>query len=409
MPRSALTPTVRRVRLREVYPRVAGRLTREDAVDAALALLMAAAATLETLSGNYDEGPEWLVVVTGLLLTLPLALRRRYPVGVYALVLVMIVVQAIVLGSNEGVGIFFGLLVSVYTLAAHRPLRPALIGLLALLPVIAFSNWRANGNPFEDLSFIVALNGGAWVAGRIVWSRQRLVEQLSAQAVELERGRAAEARLAAAEERARIARDLHDVIAHSVSVMVVQAEAAEALLPDAERSGQALHAIQDTGRSTLAELRHLLGALDDRPAPDANGRTGRHPSPRLGDADRLVGQLRDAGLDVSLHVEGQSVDIPSGVDIAAYRILQEALTNALRHAGRTRVEATVRITTDEVVVDVVDQGPVASSTHQFTTTNAGRGLVGMRERVALYGGQVESGPAGPGFRVRACIPVRTSE
>ncbi|HET6728301.1 MAG TPA: histidine kinase [Jiangellaceae bacterium] len=395
--------------VREVWPRVAGRLTRDDWVDAALAVLMAAVTTIETLSGNYDEGPVWLVVVTGLLLTLPLALRRRYPIGVYALVLVMIVVQTVVLGSNEGVGIFFGLLVSLYTLAAHRPLRPALIGLLAFVPIMAFSNWRADGNPFEDLSFIVTLTSGAWVAGRIVWSRQLMVDQLSAQAVELERGRAAEARLAAAEERARIARELHDVVAHSVSVMVVQAEAAEALLSDSERSGQALHAIQDTGRTTLAELRHLLGALDDDSAPDEIARIARQPSPRLGDADRLVEHLRAAGLDVSLRVEGQDIDIPSGVDLAAYRVLQEALTNALRHAGRTSVDASVLITNDEVMVDVIDRGPAASSSHRSTTTYPGRGLVGMRERVTLYGGHVESGPAGSGFRVRARIPVRASE
>ncbi|HZY26836.1 MAG TPA: histidine kinase [Jiangellaceae bacterium] len=399
-----------RLRVHDVWTRAAGRLTRDDWVDAAFALLMAAVATVETLSGNYDEGPVWLVVVTGLLLTLPLALRRRYPIGVYALVLVMIVVQAGVLGSNEGVGIFFGLLVSLYTLAAHRPLRPALIGLLAFVPLMAFSNWRADGNPFEDLSFILTLTGGAWVAGRIVWSRQQMVDQLSAQAVQLERGRAAEARVAAAEERARIARDLHDVVAHSVSVMVVQAEAAEALLPDSDRSGQALRAIQDTGRSTLAELRHLLGALDDEGATsDTVERTTRQPSPRLRDADRLVEQLRAAGLDVSLTVEGGTTEIPSGVDLAAYRVLQEALTNALRHAGRTSVEATVRITTDEVMVEVIDRGPAAPPPHQFTTANPGRGLVGMRERVTLYGGQVESGPAGPGFRVRARIPVRASE
>ncbi|HEU0212593.1 MAG TPA: histidine kinase [Jiangellaceae bacterium] len=397
------------MRLGDVYSNVAGRLTRDDWVDAALAVLMAAVTTIETLSGNYDDGPVWLVVITGLLLTLPLALRRRYPIGVYAVVLMMIVVQAVVLGSNEGVGIFFGLLVSLYTLAAHRPLRPALIGLLAFVPLMAFSNWRADGNPLEDLSFIVTLTGGAWVAGRIVWSRQQMVDQLSAQAVELERGRAAEARLAAAEERARIARELHDVVAHSVSVMVVQAEAAEALLPDSERSSQALHAIQDTGRSTLAELRHLLGALDDGSTPDAIARIARQPSPRLGDADRLVEQLCAAGLDVSLCVEGQHIDIPSGVDLAAYRVLQEALTNALRHAGRTSVEASVRITDDEVMVDVVDHGPVASSSHRSTTTHAGRGLDGMRERVTLYGGQVESGPAGPGFRVRARIPIRASD
>ena len=201
------------------------RLTREDRVDVALAVLMAMVSTIETFAGNFDDGPTWLVVVTGLLITLPLAVRRRFPVGVFVFVLLVIVLESAMLGSNEGVGVFFGLLVGTYTLAAHRPLRPALAGLLLLIPVMAFTSWRDSGDPFEDLAFIVVLIGGFWVAGRVVWSRQQLVEQLEAQAAELERGRAAEARAVAAEERARIARDLHDVVAHSVSVMVVQDEA----------------------------------------------------------------------------------------------------------------------------------------------------------------------------------------
>jgi signal transduction histidine kinase len=382
---------------------VVDRLTREDRVDAALAVLMALVSTIETLAGNFDDGPTWLVVVTGLLITLPLAVRRRFPVGVFVFVLLVIVLESAMLGSTEGVGVFFGLLVSTYTLAAHRPLRPALAGLL-FVPVMAFASWRDSGDPFEDLAFIVALVGGFWVAGRVVWSRQQLVEQLEAQAAELERGRATEARAVAAEERARIARDLHDVVAHSVSVMVVQAEAGEALLPDAERSGKALRAIQDTGRETLAELRHLLGVLDGDGGTDAE-RLSREPSPRLRDADRLVQQMRVAGLGVELHVEGRLADIPPGVDLAAYRVLQEALTNALRHAGRTTVEATVRVKPNDVFVEVVDHGPGDASSRQLETTGAGRGLMGMRERVALYGGDVESGPTGSGFRVRARIPV----
>jgi signal transduction histidine kinase len=391
--------------LRRRWSRIAGRLTREDRVDAALAVVMALVATVETLAGNYDGGPMWLVIVTGLLITLPLAVRRRFPVGVYCFVLLMIVVESALGGSTEGVGVFFGLLVSTYTLAAHRPLRPALAGLLLFVPVMAFANWRTTGHPFEDLAFIVALVGGFWVAGRVVWSRQQLVEQLSAQATELERGRAAEARAVVAEERARIARDLHDVVAHSVSVMVVQAEAGEALLPDAERSGQALRAIQDTGRVTLAELRHLLGALDSDEAADALERPSLQPSPRLRDADRLVQRMRTAGLDVQLHIEGRLADIPPGVDLAAYRVLQEALTNALRHAGRTTVRATVRVKPDDVLVEVVDHGPNDASSRQSQTAGAGRGLIGVRQRVTMYGGDVESGSTGSGFRVRARIPV----
>ena len=393
-------------RLRGRWSRVvAGRLTREDRVDAALAVLMAAVSTIATLAGNYDEGPAWLAVVTGLLLTLPLAVRRRFPAGVFSFVLLMIVLGSALLGSTEGVGVFFGLLVSTYTLAAHRPLRVAVTGLLVFVPVMAFAGWRDSGDPLEDLPFIVGLVGGFWVAGRVVWSRQRLVEQLQTQAAELERGRAAEARAVAAEERARIARDVHDVVAHSVSVMVVQAEAGEALLPDAERSGQALRAIQDTGRATLGELRHLLGVLEGESTGDLWRQPSRQPRPRLRDAGRLAEQMRRAGLDVRLRIEGPTAEIPPGVDLAAYRVLQEALTNAVRHAGRTTVEATVRVRPDEVLVEVVDQGSGDSSGIRPGTTRGGRGLIGMRERVTLYGGEVESGPTESGFRVRARIPV----
>jgi signal transduction histidine kinase len=392
-------------RLRGRWPRVAGRLTREDWVDAALAVLMATVSSIATLAGNYDQGPAWLVVLTGLLIILPLAVRRRFPAGAFSFVLLMIVVGSALLGSTEGVGVFFGLLVSTYTLAAHRPLRVAVAGLLALVPVMAFASWRDSGNPLEDLAFIVGLVGGFWVAGRVVWSRQRLVEQLVTQAMELERGRDAEARAVAAEERARIARDVHDVLAHSVSVMVVQAEAGEALLPDAERSGKALRAIQDTGRATLAELRHLLGVLDGEGAADVSQMPSRQPSPRLRDADRLAEQMRTAGLDVRLRIEGALDDIPPGVDLAAYRVLQEALTNAVRHAGRATVDATVRVRPEEVLVEVVDHRTGDGSPIPPGTTRGGRGLIGMRERVTLYGGQVESGPTGSGFRVRARIPV----
>jgi signal transduction histidine kinase len=389
---------------REWLARAYARLRREDRVDAGLAVSLAVLATVETVSGNYDDGPEGAVVVTGLLLTLPLALRRRFPVAVYAAALGMILAQAAVLGSAEGVGVFFALLVSIYTLAAHCPLRQALVGLALVVPVMALSNWRQGLSPVEDLDFIIALVVGFWAVGRVVRSRQRMVEQLSAQAEELERRRSAEARALVAEQRARIARDLHDVLAHSVSVMVVQAEAGEALLPDTDRSGQAMRAVQDTGRATLAELRQVLGALGAG-ASDVE-RIGRVPSPRLKDADQLVDRLRAAGLDVRLTAEGRLTDLPVGIDLAAYRVLQEALTNALRHAGRTSVVAAVRVCADDVVVDVVDDGPMPESPRQLASCGAGQGLAGMRERVRLYGGELQSGPAGAGFRVRARIPIQ---
>jgi signal transduction histidine kinase len=266
---------------------------------------------------------------------------------------------------------------------------------------MVFSNWVEGVGLFEDITFISGLIGGVWLVGRVVWSRQRLVDRLTAQAEELERGRAAEARAAAAEERARIARDVHDVVAHSVSVMVVQAEAGEALLDDPERAGAALRAIQQTGRATLGDLRELLGVLSDDESAGS-----LVPSPRLQEVDRLADRLRQAGLDVSLHVEGPAAELPPGVGLAAYRVLQEALTNALRHAGQTSVRARVDVGDQAVVVEVVDNGPAAVNGRPLAASGAGHGLIGMRERVTRYGGRVESGPSGPGFRVWASIPVR---
>ena len=265
----------------------------------------------------------------------PLAVRRRFPLVVWLTILSLVAAQAAVTGTNEGFGVFFALLVGVYTVGGHTPRRTAVASLLLLVPVVAYTNWRSTGNVFDDTAFIVTLLSGFWAAGRVVWSRNQLVLRLAEQSEELRRGRAAEARALAAEQRERIARDVHDVVAHSVSLMVVQAEAGEAQLPAGAPSAECLRAIQRVGRSTLTELRGLLSALGEDSGPTSPDQTDptRAPSPRLRDADLLVGELAAAGLAVDLSVEGDAVKLPAGVDLAAYRILQEALTNALRHAG----------------------------------------------------------------------------
>jgi signal transduction histidine kinase len=373
---------------------------RRDLLDAGLVLLMGVVASLETLSGNYEKGSLEQALLWDWLLILPLALRRRFPVGVWAAVLLLIAAQAAVLASVDSVGAFFGLLVGCYTVAAYCPRRTAIAGLVAVVPVLVFSSWRSTGDPFEDVVFIATLVGGFWVAGRVVWSREQLLRRLAEQAEELELGREAEARARVAEQRARIARDVHDVVAHSVSLMVVQAEAGEAQLSCDEPSAECLRAIQRVGRSTLTELRGVLSALGENPAPGETD-PALAPTPQLGDADTLVAELRAAGLDVDFLLSGRLEGLPIGVDLAAYRILQEALTNALRHASGSHVTARVEVTSDDVVVEVVDTGTgVARSVN-----GAGRGLIGMRERVRLYGGEVESGPDGDGFRVRARIPL----
>jgi signal transduction histidine kinase len=375
------------------------RLGRRDLVDAGLVLLMGVVATLETLSGNYDGPSLARALLWDWLMVLPLVVRRRFPVGVWSAVLVLIVAQATSPGTIDSVGTLFGLLVGCYTLAAYCTRRTAIAGLVAMVPVMAYSNWRATGNPFDDLVFLVVLVGGFWVAGRVVWSREQLVRRLAEQAEELERSREAEARARVAEQRARIARDVHDVVAHSVSIMVVQAEAGEAQLRRDEPSAECLRAIQRVGRSTLTELRGVLNALGENPGADSTD-PALAPTPRLSDAQVLVAELRDAGLDVDYQAIGKLGGLPIGVDLASYRVLQEALTNALRHAAGTRVVARVEVTEQDVVVDVRDSG--AGTPRAVNGT--GRGLLGMRERVRLYGGEVEAGPNGTGFRVRARIP-----
>ena len=332
-------------------------------------------------------------------------MRRRFPLAVWLTILALVAAQAAVTGTNEGFGVFFAWLVGVYTVAAHTPRRTAVLSLLLLVPVVAYTNWRSTGSPFEDTAFIVTLLSGFWAAGRVVWSRNQLVLRLAEQSEDLRRGRAAEARALAAEHRERIARDVHDVVAHSVSLMVVQAEAGEAQLPSDAPSAECLRAIQRVGRSTLTELRSLLSALGEDTganAPDRTDRT-RAPSPRLRDADLLVGELAAAGLVVDLTLEGNAEELPAGVDLAAYRILQESLTNALRHAGPATVRARVVTGQNEVVVDVVDFG--GGPRMNGDDLHPGRGLVGMRERARLYGGEVQAGPTDDGFRVHARIPV----
>ena len=386
---------------------LAARLRREDWVDLGLAALIAVVVTVEGVfhtlgTAGHGEAAAW-----GLVEIAPLAVRRRFPLAVWLTILALVTAQAAVTGTNEGGGVFFSLLVGAYTVGGYTPRRTAVASLFLLVPVVAYTNWRSTGNVFDDTTFIVALVSGFWGAGRVVWSRNQLVLRLAEQSEDLRRGRAAEARALAAEQRERIARDVHDVVAHSVSLMVVQAEAGEAQLPADDASAECLRAIQRVGRSTLTELRGLLSALGEEPGATAADRPDptRVPSPRLRDADLLVSELAAAGLAVDLTLEGEADQLPAGVDLAAYRILQEALTNALRHAGAATVRARVVAGPGEVVVEVVDVG--GGQRANGHTAGGGRGLVGMQERARLYGGEVSAGPTDDGFQVHARIPVPT--
>jgi signal transduction histidine kinase len=343
----------------------------------------------------------WLFVGLVLLATLPLALRRVAP-------LVSVIA---VMGAMVGLEYFefeFGVLVlamivAIFSAGAYsRSTRESLAGLVAGL-VWAVLSWLRSVNQ-DDLwiFFIVGMLGGIWLVGDTLRRRTARVVELEAHAADLERDREEASHQAVAEERARIARELHDVIAHSVSVMVVQAAAARRILdtqPEAARTS--LEAIETTGREALAEMRRLLGVMRREDAAD----DAKAPQPGLGRLEALVDDVRAAGLPVDLRIEGTAVALPPGVDVSAYRVVQEALTNALRHAGGAHVSVVVRYRAEDVEVEVSDDGHGAPG----KPVDGGRGLVGMRERVALFHGDLEAGPRpGGGFAVRARLPIGTT-
>ncbi|MQA95312.1 MAG: hypothetical protein GEV11_11935 [Streptosporangiales bacterium] len=245
-----------------------------------------------------------------------------------------------------------------------------------------------------------------WWAGRSMRMRRAYMAELEARARRLERARDAHARAALAEERARIARELHDVIAHHVSVMTVQAAAAQRVLGSRpEEAREALTAITETGRSALAEMRNLVVVLrtdDDGPPPAP----GRAPQPGVAQLETLAGQLREAGLAVRLTTEGEPAPLPPGVDLTVYRVVQEALTNTLKHGGpETTAEVLLRYEPRALHVSVRDDGRGAPATTRDDPDRPGHGILGMRERVSLYGGELRAGPGrAGGYRVDARLP-----
>ncbi len=245
--------------------------------------------------------------------------------------------------------------------------------------------------------------GTAAAVGEIVYGRGQRLLDLEARAARAEADREANARQAVLDERTRIAREMHDVVAHGMSVMVVQAGAARrVLVADPDRAVEAMATIEATGREALAEMRRLLGVLRD----SVDERAELVPQPTLADLDSLIATCREAGLSVTLDIQGERPDLGPGRDLAVYRVVQEALTNVIRHAGPARCEVTLRFEPDHLVVDVIDDGlGAASAIAGGSPAGGGHGLVGMRERVELYRGRLTVGPRpGGGFGVHAALP-----
>jgi signal transduction histidine kinase len=283
-------------------------------------------------------------------------------------------------------------LVAVFACGLRSTIAPAAIGLGAAVATEILFVVRTT-NDFADYLFILVFLVGAWTAGRSVRARQKRADALFAETVRLEVEKEEHARKATEEEKARIAREMHDIISHGVSVMVVQAAAAERVLdqdPDAAR--EALRAIQDLGRDARTELRRMLGLM----RPGAGDRT---PQPGLDELPTLLEQVRRTGLDVAVRVSGVPVSLSPGVALTAYRVLQEGLTNAVAHGSGHRAEVDLAYTDDAVTIEMVNDSEIGN------TRGGGHGLVGMAERLQLYGGSLHHERDSCGqFRLRARLP-----
>jgi signal transduction histidine kinase len=345
-------------------------------------------------------GPRAQLAASYLVVSLVLVARRRYPVGVLATMIAAAAVPVIASGTSQGFGQVLPFGLAIYTIGAHCPRRTSLRCLVALLAFIVLGQVL---DPSVDkatdtlgaLPFLILLLLLPWVAGMYIRTRRLYVAELRARAERAEAEREERARAAVAEEQARIARELHDAVAHAISVMVVQAEAAEEMLSrDPERARLPIQRIQSVGRSGLDEMRRLLGVLRrDESAALA-------PQPSLSGIGALADEIRAVGLPVDVAFDGVPRPLSTGIEISAYRIVQEALTNALKHARASRVAVRIAYGS-RLELDVVDDGVGAGA-----PSTGGHGIVGMRERVALYGGTLDVGPmAGKGFRVRATFPL----
>ena len=379
----------------------ARRILERHSLDALIVVLTGAGIAEVWLNTDVEGSPPWLTVFA-LLWGLPLLARRRWPVAAPAVVLAVVALQAVIWTHAVGYSVSTYLIVAIAVGlfgANLRTRRDRLIGAALVLAAVLVVVFLDPEGDWTNLLSTIPIFGVAWLVGHIYRANVLRTAELSERADRLEHERETEARAAVAEERARIAREMHDVVAHSLSVMVVQAEAAEAMLDvDPDRARRALSSVQETGRSALGELRRMLGVLremDGSGAPLA-------PQPGLGGLDELVESVRAAGLLVSVRVDGRPRPLPAGVDLSAYRIVQEGLTNALKHAGPARADVLVRYGDRELEVGVSDDG----RGHDPRANGGGHGLVGMRERVALYGGELEAGPRPEGgFRLRARLPL----
>lgn len=378
-------------------------------VDAVLAIAIAVFALIEVWPGFLPVQSvwyrmDWIGYLSPMLLalvsTLPLAFRRRYPVAVLLVIGASMAGWFLRGGESPG-AVFLAFFVAIFSAAAYATNRRRSLFGYGVLAILFFGLWWSEGQLDAWLLFIFAFTTGIWLAGDTLRARTVEAREHARRVGEIERQRATALRQAAAEERARIARELHDVIAHNLSVIVIQAGAAQRVLdeqPDVAR--EALRQVEVTGRVAMTEMRRLLGVVrrgDDEPLTV--------PQPGVASLDTLLDDVRAAGLTVALRTSGDDRPLPPGVDVSVYRIVQEALTNTLRHAQATRATVDIRYLPGSVEIEIVDDGS-GTTDIRWDTDGGGHGLAGMRERAGLFDGAFEAGPrSSGGFAVRVTLPT----
>ncbi len=366
---------------------------------AAVAAIILVVGPLEaTIIGESSNPPVQALLST----VLALAVFERRQAPLLTLLLAFIIVGATAEFSAEEATFASVLGASIASVNVGYEMRPPKMYLA--IPIVAsvliISPFANFGSPVYiiDAVAVTVLYGGLLGAGALFRERAEQTESLRELAAQLEAEREVRAQEAVEAERARIARELHDIVSHSISLVVIQLQAVRRRLdPGQEQTAEDLRAIETVGRQAMGEMRRMLGVLRVQ-----GGALELEPQPGLGQLPRLIDQTRAAGLPVDLQVEGEAVPLPPGVDLAGYRIVQEGLTNVLKHAGPAHAQVILRYGDRELDVEVLDDGE-----RPLRQRDGGAGLVGMRERVGVYGGWLEFGPAKPhGFRVAARLPVR---
>jgi signal transduction histidine kinase len=355
----------------------------------AAAVALAAFGVAETFLGDYTPAWAWVLAACACGAAL-LACRRRPLAALAAVVAVAVVSRAVVESRDTPLFPFLAVLGACFATGAYSEVRTTFVAVT--LAVIVYAVGAVAGDqPAVDIAFVALMLAGAGALGRVVAERRERMRLLAAET---------RAREAVLEERARIARELHDVVAHSMSMIVLQVGAVRRhLTPEQDREREVLRGVEAGGRQALAEMRRLVG-IQRRAEADAP----LAPQPSLARIDELVASVREVGLDVELRVEGPVGPLPPGLDLSAYRIVQEALTNTIKHAGPAHATVLVRYGERALELEVADDGRGGRANGD----GSGNGLIGMRERAALFGGEVSAGGrAGGGWCVRARLPVRS--